>query len=236
MQTAWQSMRFPMGTQLLVKLLFRGQKLLGRHHYDDFIIERIGSVPILVTPSVFNPKRLRTGAFFASVLDARIISAQTTVLDMGTGSGICSVFAARHADRVVAVNVNPAAVRCARINALLNQVEQRVDARWGDLFDAVAGERFDLILFNPPFLRGTPLNDRERAWRSNDVAERFAADLHGHLTPSGFALVLLSTFGAAGHFLEELRRRDHDLSVFSRCDYFGEQLTIFKVTASGARS
>lgn len=236
MQTAWQSMRFPMGTQLLVKLLFRGQKLLGRHHYDDFIIERIGPVPILVTPSVFNPKRLRTGAFFASVLDARIICAQTTVLDMGTGSGICSVFAARHAERVVAVDVNPAAVRCARINALLNQVEQRIDARWGDLFDAVVGERFDLILFNPPFLRGTPLNDRERAWRSNDVAERFAADLHAHLTPSGFALVLLSTFGASGHFLEELRRRAHDLSVFARCDYFGEQLTIFKVTASGART
>ncbi|WP_116809868.1 methyltransferase [Steroidobacter cummioxidans] len=238
MYTAWPSLRFPMGTQLLVKLLFRGQKLLGRHRYDDFIVERIGSVPILVTPSVFNPKRLRTGAFFASVLDGRIVSSQTTVLDMGTGSGICAVFAARHAERVVAVDVNPAAVRCARINALLNQVEQRIDARRGDLFDAVSGERFDLILFNPPFLRGTPLNDRERAWRSNDVAERFAADLREHLTPSGFALVLLSTFGASVRFLEELQRRDHDLSVFARCKYLGEQLTIFKVThpASGART
>src|SRR5690242_17162195 len=138
MHTAWQSMRYPLATQLLVKLLFRGQKLLGRHHYDDFVVERIGQVPILVTPSVFNPKRLRTGAFFASVLDARILSAQTTVLDMGTGSGICSVFAARYAERVVAVDVNPAAVRCTRINALLNQVEPRFDARCGNLFDAVA--------------------------------------------------------------------------------------------------
>lgn len=238
MHTAWPSMRFPVGTQLLVKLLFRGQKLLGRHRYDNFIVERIGTVPILVAPSVFNPKRLRTGAFFASVLDSRIVSAQTSVLDMGTGSGICSVFAARHAERVVAVDINPAAVRCAKINALLNQVEQRIDARWGDLFDAVAGERFDLILFNPPFLRGTPLNDRERAWRSDDVAERFAADLRAHLTPSGFALVLLSTFGASGRFLEELRRRDHDWSVFAQCQYLGERLTIFKVTqpASEART
>jgi release factor glutamine methyltransferase len=235
MQTTWQSMRFPPGTQLLVKLLFLGQKLLGRHRYDDFIVERIGPVPILVTPSVFNPKRLRTGAFFASALDARIVSAQTTVLDMGTGSGICSVFAARHAERVVAVDVNPAAVRCARINALLNQVEHKIDARRGDLFDAVAGERFDLILFNPPFLRGTPLDDRERAWRSDDVAERFAKDLHTHLTPSGFALVLLSTFGAAEHFLEELRQRNHELSVFARRNYVGEQLTIYKVFP-GART
>jgi release factor glutamine methyltransferase len=238
MHTAWQSMRFPLGTQLLVKLLFRGQKLLGRHRYDDFIVERIGPVPILVTPSVFNPKRLRTGAFFASVLDGRIVSAHTSVLDMGTGSGICSVFAARYAERVVAVDVNPAAVRCARINALMNQVEDRIEARCGDLFDAVAGERFDLILFNPPFLRGKPRNDRERAWRSEDVAERFAADLRAHLTPSGFALLLLSTFGAPMRFVEELRRRDHELSVFARCKYLGEHLTIFKVThsAAGART
>ncbi len=61
-----------------------------------------------------------------------------------------------YARRVVAVDINPAAVRCAQINALLNQLEQRIEVRRGDLFAPVAGERFDLVLFNPPFLRGAP--------------------------------------------------------------------------------
>jgi len=74
-------------------------------------------VPLLVTPSVFNPKLLRTGDFFASMLDSRLIGSDSEVLDMGTGSGVCAVFAAQHARRVVAVDINPAAVRCARINA-----------------------------------------------------------------------------------------------------------------------
>src|SRR5262245_44005247 len=100
-------------------------------------------------PTVFNPRALRTGAFFAGHIDARLVSANTEVLDMGTGSGVCAVFAAKHARRVVAVDLNRAAVRCTRVNALLNHVEDRIDAREGDLFAPTPAERFDLILFNP---------------------------------------------------------------------------------------
>jgi predicted acetyltransferase len=107
----------------------------------------------------------------------------------------------------VAVDINHAAVRCAGINALLNHLEHKIDVRHGDLFAPVSEERFDLILFNPPFVQGAPQNDRDRAWRSNDVAERFAAGLAAHLKPAGFALVLLSTFGDGHIFLEEFRKQ-----------------------------
>ncbi len=79
-------------------------------------------MPFVVIPSVFNPKVLRTGEFFASQIDSRLVGRDAEVLDMGTGSGVCAVFAARHARRVVAVDINPAAVRCAGINALLNHL------------------------------------------------------------------------------------------------------------------
>ena len=78
------------------------------------------------------------------------------MLDLGTGSGVGAVFAAQWAGQVVAVDVNPAAVRCARINVLLHGVEDRVDVLQGDLFEPVAGERFDVILFNPPYFPGQP--------------------------------------------------------------------------------
>ena len=61
----------------------------------------------MVIPSVFNPKVPRTGEFLAAQLDSRIVGADAEVLDMGTGSGVCAVFAARHARRVVAVDINP---------------------------------------------------------------------------------------------------------------------------------
>jgi release factor glutamine methyltransferase len=227
--------RFPPGTRALVKLLYFSRRLRGLHRYDDFILERMHDIRILVIPSVFNPKRLRTGEFFASQLDASVVGHNFEVLDMGTGSGVCAVSAARHAARVVAVDINAAAVRCARMNALLNQLENRIEVRHGDLFDPVAGERFDLVLFNPPFVIGEPRNDRERAWFSTDVAERFAAGLDRHLKPGGVALLLLSTYGDAAAFLAPLLERGHRISRIAERRYVGERLTLYNVTSTDAQ-
>lgn len=228
-------LRFAVGTRALVKLLYLSRRLRGLHRYDDFIVERVHGVPILVAPSVFNPKRLRTGEFFASQLAAAVIGSGSEVLDMGTGSGVCAIFAARYALRVVAVDINAAAARCAAVNALLNDLEHRIEVRHGDLFDAVAGERFDLILFNPPFVIGEPRNDRDRAWRSTGVAERFAAGLARHLKPGGAALVLLSTYGDARAFLGALLECGHRISRVAQRRYVGECLTLYRITAGEAR-
>lgn len=225
--------RFPFMSAVLGRALNLGYVIAGKDRYDDFRLEWVEGVPILVTPSVFNPRLLRTGAYFAAHIDAGVVMAGAEVLDMGTGSGVCAVFAARFARRVVAVDINGAAVRCATLNALLNHSEQRIEVRHGDLFAPVAGERFDLILFNPPFLRGTPRDDRDRAWRSTDVAERFAAGLAAHLKPGGCALVLLSTFGKASVFLEQFRRQGLATSLFAERGFLNERLAIFRLEPRG---
>jgi release factor glutamine methyltransferase len=178
---------------------------------------------------VFNPKVPRTGQFFASHIDSRLVSRDSEVLDMGTGSGVCAVFAANHARRVVAVDINVAAVRCALINSLLNSVDQKIEVRHGDLFEPVHGERFDLILFNPPFVRGAPKDSRDGAWRSSDVAERFAAGLRAHLKPGGAALVLLSTFGDGRFFLKEFHNQGFKIDVFAERSFVNERLTLFRL-------
>ena len=104
-----------------------------------------------------------------------------------------------------------------------------MDVQHGDLFAPVAGERFDLILFNPPFVRGVPRDDRDHAWRSGDVAERFAARLASHLKPHGFALVLLSTFGDATWFLEEFHQHGFGISILAERSFVNERLAIFKL-------
>ena len=212
-------------------LLRRVYAVTGRARYDEFRFERVLGTPIVVLPTVANPKVLRTGAFFASQIDARLIGANADVLDMGTGSGICALFAARIARRVVAVDINPAAIRCVRVNALLNGLDTRIDARQGDLFGPVAGERFDVVLFNPPFLLGVPTDDRDAAWRSNDIAERFADGLGAHLNTRGKALLMLSTFGpACTRFESELHQRGFRLAVVARKRFINETVTLLGVT------
>jgi HemK-related putative methylase len=221
--------RLPLITRLLGKAMALGYRLIGKHRYDDFRLERIDDMPFVVTPSVFNPKVPRTGEFFASQIDSRLVQRDWDVLDMGTGSGVCAVFAAKHARRVVAVDINAAAVRCAGINALLNHLEHKIDVRHGDLFAPVPEERFDLILFNPPFVQGAPQDDRDRAWRSNDIAQRFAAGLGAHLKAGGSALVLLSTFGDGQVFLDEFRKQSFEISVVAERRFVNERLTLFRL-------
>ena len=203
----------------------------GQRRYDNFRLERVRDMRIMVIPGVANPKVLRTGAFFAAQIDSRLSGVAASVLDLGTGSGVCALFAARHARRVIAVDISAAAVRCARLNAMLNHLEARIDIRHGDLFAPTAGERFDLVLFNPPFYLGVPKDDRDAAWRSSGTAQRFAAALDDHLAPGGNALVLLSSFGdACAVFESELRANGFRLEVFARRRFINETLTILRAT------
>jgi release factor glutamine methyltransferase len=222
-------------THLLGKLMAAGYRLARKDRYDDFRLEWVHDSPFMVIPSVFNPKVPRTGEFLAAQIDSRLVSATAEVLDMGTGSGVCAVISARHARRVVAVDINMAAVRCAGINALLNQLEHKIEVRHGDLFAPVSEQRFDLVLFNPPFLLGPPRDDRDRAWRSNDVAERFAAGLGAHLKPGASALVLLSTFGDAQLFLDGFRRHGFSITVWAERRFVNEKLAVFRLTLPSPR-
>jgi release factor glutamine methyltransferase len=120
-------------------------------------------------------------------------------------------------------------VRCARINALLNHEEEQVEVREGDLFGPVAGERFDLVLFNPPYFRGAPKDWLDYAWRGVDVLERFAAGLADALAPEGRALVVLSTDGDAAGLLRALEAHGLRHRAAGRRDLANEVLTIYEV-------
>ena len=214
----------------LGKAQYLHYKLFLKKRHDTLVLEEVCGASLVIAPGVLNPRLMRTGEFLAAQLERQLAGRDTEVLDMGTGSGVCAVVAARHARRVVAVDINPAAVRCARVNVLLNRVEDRVEVLAGDLFAPVAGRRFDVVLFNPPFLRGVPRDDADRAWRSTDVAERFAAQLRDHLAPAGCALVLLSSFGGAPEFIQQFRRHDFKLTVAAQREYVNEKLILAKLT------
>jgi release factor glutamine methyltransferase len=189
--------------------------------------------PIIVCPHVFNPKLLRSGNYFAGKIRDGLVAAESRVLDLGTGTGICAIAAAEAGARVVAVDINPAAVNCARLNVARRGLQESVDVRQSDLFDGVAGERFDLVLFNPPYYRGRPASVLDRAWRSTDVSDRFARELDRMLAPRGRALLLLSSHGDSDHFLRDLNHKGYVVSPLATRDLELERFVIFSVQSRG---
>jgi HemK-related putative methylase len=192
-------------------------------------LERIDGVTLLSLPDVLNPVVFRSGEMLARTVASSQLAEPSTsrALDMGTGTGVGAIFLARRGWRVVAVDLNPEAVRCARINVLLNRLEDRVEVRQGDLFGPVEGERFDLILFNPPFFRGEPKGLFDLAWRSPDVLERFAAGLPEALTEDGRALILLSTDGDPEGMLKALAAHGLRAEPAVRRDFGNEVMTVY---------
>ncbi|MFQ5737468.1 MAG: methyltransferase [Acidobacteriota bacterium] len=213
--------------RLFVLLQF---ELFRKRRLNRIVLETIAGRPILVLPRVFNPKIFFTGEFLADHLDRVPIPAGASVLDMGTGTGAASMVAALHCDRIVAVDLNPAAVRCARINALLNRVEDRVEVREGNLFGPVGEEKFDVVLFNPPYLAGCPSDALDQALRSDDIGSRFASQLEHHLETDGHALVVLSSVGERASFLSEFRSHNLAAKVVAERDLGSEVLELYRVS------
>ena len=142
------------------------------------------------------------------------VSPGERVLEIGAGLGLAAVLAARAGARVVATDVVPEAVAAIRANAALNGVT--VDARIGDCYGPVAGERFDLICTNPPQMP-TP-RGRER----DDALA--AADNGG---PDGWALIDRVIDGAAAHLDPGGRL------LFSIFAFLGRQRALAKLDAAG---
>lgn len=114
-------------------------------------------------------------------------------LDLGTGCGVQALHLARHCDTVVATDVNPRALWMTRLNTALNETTN-VDVRDGSLLEPVAGERFDLIATNPPFVISPPgdarLTYRDSGLTGDEVVERIVRGAPAHLEPGGWLQVL----------------------------------------------
>lgn len=152
------------------------------------------------------------------------------VLDMGTGSGCNAVLAASKSRDVLAVDINPDAVRCAAMNARLNRVEDKITVRLSDVFSEV-DQRFDLVIFDPPFRWFTPRDMREAATTDSGyrAMTEFFEQLDGHLADQGRALFF---FGSSGDldYLHHLTdrcgfRREEIRSLASEKD--GEPVTYY---------
>jgi methylase of polypeptide subunit release factors len=165
-----------------VRVVPHAELLLAGNRYPD---ETPGGTPADYVATVTAPSAI------LATLTAR--DNVRTALDIGTGSGIQAIWAARHSEWVVAVDINPRALNLAAFNARLNGVDN-VEFRQGNLFEPVAGERFDLIVSNAPYVVSpdTRYAFRDGGLVSDAFCERLVKESAAHLEEGGFAELLIS--------------------------------------------
>ncbi len=213
-------------TRALARGVWQVRRKLWRIDLTRPRLHTVRGTSLLVLPNVFDGVLIRTGALLTETLSQLDLQNQR-VLDLGCGSGIGAVFAAKHGAHVIASDVNPDAARNARLNALLSHLEDKIETRVGDLFETVRGERFELVLFNPPYYHGTARNVADAAWRSPDCFERFLSELPAYLTPQGSARVVLST---DGDILPALERATHlTRRVLLERKFMNETITVYEI-------
>ncbi|MBI2151057.1 MAG: methyltransferase, partial [Acidobacteria bacterium] len=141
----------------------------------------------------FHPRYFGSSSILARLVSSLDLGGKS-FLEVGSGSGLVAMCAARAGAGVTAVDVNPEAVRCTIENGLRNH--QDIEARVSDLFSALDDETFDIIAWNPPFLPGVPRTPAEAAFYGGlhfDVIRGFAREeVRRHMKPGTAVYTIVS--------------------------------------------
>jgi len=161
--------------------------------------------------------------FLAADILVQIVVDGDTLLDVGTGCGILAIVAARKAKKVIATDVNPHAVKCARLNAKVNGVTPKMEVRIGDLFQPIRKtERFDAIVFNAPYLPSSPCEQRTwigRSWAGGptgrQLIDQFIAQAGRYLKRNGKILLVQSSLTNIEETLEKFLQAGLEAQVIA---------------------
>ncbi len=160
-------------------------------------VTEVGGFRLTVPPTVFHPRVFLTSKYFAGFIGKLDLEGKR-VAEVGTGSGILSLAAARAgAASVVAIDINPNAARAASDNARDNGLGDRVRGVASNLMSGIAPRPlFDVIISSPPSFAGEPRDLADRAWYAGpgyrDIKALFE-QARERLAPGGAMYLLLSS-------------------------------------------
>jgi release factor glutamine methyltransferase len=132
---------------------------------------RYQGLVISVMPGVFHPGLFSSTGLILKYLDKKRLQHQT-LLEVGCGSGLISIMAAKQQAQVTALDVSKAAVANTRKNAARNHAKIKIIH--SDLFTQLDHRPYDWIIINPPYYPYNPANDTERAWYCGKNHEYFS--------------------------------------------------------------
>lgn len=209
--------------------------LLDRHAKGGYPrMRQFGRAQLLIEQGVFDPTLTHVSPF---LLRAVKFTKGARTLDMFSGSGAFAINAALNGLPSLAIDNSPAAVRCARHNAALNQVTSMVDVRLGTLTSCLdITDRFDLVIANPPLLPGMPDSPLAAAIFDPGLQAtiQFIEQLGRHLSPAGRCYLLTSdVIERLGHDVDRLCHGNGLVSsIIEKADFGYETYRVHLIRSS----
>jgi len=159
-----------------------------------------------------------------------------TPADVGTGSGILALEMAQTAPAVLATDINPAAARCARLNAELSKLGQKVDVICSDGLQPIRiSKKFSAVVSNPPYLpeeMSLQPTIEDRVWtggkRGTETSLRFVRQAFQHLKPAGSLWIVLSSSSGMEESLREMRTLGYTVELVDEINLFFERLAVVR--------
>ena len=176
---------------------------------------KINNKRFVVYPNVFSPKYFKDTKFFAKEIK---INKGDEFLEVGCGTGIISIFAAlKGAKRVIAIDINPSAVKNTKENIKLHKLSNKIKALYGNVYNPLKNERFDVIFWNTPFAytgnRKTTILERAVIDPNYQSTKKFIRGAKKHLKKDGKLIIGFSS--TLGH-LNYLKKILKDAGYFSK--------------------
>lgn len=128
------------------------------------------SVTVKILPGVFHPGFFSSTIFILSYLQNQSLR-EKTLLELGCGTALISIVAARAGAKVTASDLSQRAIENAQYNIDRNHVE--IKLVYSDLFENIEKLPFDWIVINPPYYAETPVTEEELAWNCGENFEYF---------------------------------------------------------------
>lgn len=161
------------------------------------------------------------------------IKSGQSVLEIGTGSGIVAMYASRLTDRITVTDINFDACELARKNFEDNNIEN-IEILFGNLFDPVENRKFDVILFNTPYLPtedGDVIDDTlnyafDGGLNGRKVIDLFLDEVGNHLNDGGIVQLIQSSLSGNDETLEKLDRLGFIAEIKASEHFFFEDITL----------
>ena len=161
------------------------------------------------------------------------IKSDSSVLEIGTGSGIVAMYASRLSKNICVSDVNFDACELARKNFKANGIEN-IEILFGDLFEPVGDRKFDVILFNTPYLpteNGEVLEDNinyafDGGLNGRKVIDLFLNEVGNHLNDGGIVQMIQSSLSDVEETLEKLDKKGFIAEVKASEHYFFEDIVL----------
>ena len=156
-----------------------------------------------------------------------------SVLEIGTGSGIVAMYASRLTDDITVTDINFDACELARKNFAENGIEN-IEILWGNLFEVVENKKFDVILFNTPYL---PTEDDEvlentinyafdGGLNGRKVIDLFLNEVGNHLNDGGIVQMIQSSLSGNDETLARLDEMGFIAEIAASEHFFFEDITL----------